>query len=139
MLPASNVSPMPTLVQSERTTAVELCKSLGLDAGYLSRILAGFEKGGLIEEENSPQDGRQTLLRLTKKGHKVFEPLNARSSEQVSGLLEKLPPGKQVDLIRAMGTIESVLSAGGERPASYVLRRHRPGDMGWVVYRHGVL
>ena len=65
---------MPTLVQSERTTAVELCKSLGLDAGYLSRILAGFEKGGLIEKENSPQDGRQTLLRLTKRATKFSNP-----------------------------------------------------------------
>ena len=127
------------LAQSERTTAVELCKSLGLDAGYLSRILTGFEKGGLIEKEESPEDARQTLLRLTKKGHKVFEPLNDRSNEQVSGLIGKLPPAKQVDLIRAMGTIESVLSGGGERPASYVLRQHRPGDMGWVVYRHAVL
>jgi DNA-binding MarR family transcriptional regulator/GNAT superfamily N-acetyltransferase len=127
------------LAQSERTTAVDLCKSLGLDAGYLSRILTGFEKSGLIAKEDSPQDGRQTLLRFTKKGHRVFEPLNERSNEQVSGLIGKLPPGKQVDLIRAMGTIESVLSGGGLHPASYVLRQHRPGDMGWVVYRHGVL
>jgi len=127
------------LAQSERTTAAELCRDLGLDAGYLSRILAGFENGGLIAKEDSPLDGRQTLLRLTKKGHKVFEPLNARSNEQVSGLIGTLVPAKQADLIRAMGTIESVLSGGGQRPASYLLRQHRPGDMGWVVYRHGVL
>ena len=125
------------LAQGEQTTAVELCQNLGLDAGYLSRILAGFEKSGLIAKEDSPQDGRQTLLRLTKKGHKVFEPLNARSNEQVNGLIGKLAPAKQVDLIRAMGTIESVLSGGSERPASYLLRQHRPGDMGWVVHRHG--
>src|SRR5882724_12734209 len=56
------------LAQGERATAVELCKTLGLDAGYLSRILAGFEKSGLIEKEESPEDARQTLLRLTKKG-----------------------------------------------------------------------
>src|SRR5438477_3731105 len=66
------------LAQGRQTTAVELRKNLGLDAGYLSRILAGFEKSGLIEKEESPEDARQTLLRLTKQGRKAVEPLNTR-------------------------------------------------------------
>jgi len=127
------------LAQREQTTAVALCTALGLDAGYLSRILAAFEKGGLLEKEVSREDARSAWLRLTKKGHKAFEPLNARSSEQVTRMLAKLPPPKQHKLVQAMGTIESVLSSDSERPASFVLRQHRPGDMGWVVYRHGVL
>jgi DNA-binding MarR family transcriptional regulator/GNAT superfamily N-acetyltransferase len=127
------------LAQREQTTAVELCTALGLDAGYLSRLLAGFEKAGLIEKQESPKDARQSLLRLTKKGRKAFEPLNARSNEQVAVMLGKLPAAKKDDLIRAMGTIESLLSAKVERAASYLLRLHRPGDMGWVVYRHGLL
>ncbi|MGA8343043.1 MAG: helix-turn-helix domain-containing GNAT family N-acetyltransferase [Candidatus Sulfotelmatobacter sp.] len=127
------------LAQRGQTTGVELCKDLGLDAGYLSRILARFQKAGLIEKTESPTDARQTLLSLTKKGRKAFEPLNARSNEQVAAMLGKLSPTKQADLIQAMGTIESILSSGAERLASYVLRQHRPGDMGWVVQRHGVL
>jgi DNA-binding MarR family transcriptional regulator/N-acetylglutamate synthase-like GNAT family acetyltransferase len=127
------------LAQRDQITAVELCRDLGLDAGYLSRILAGFQKTGLLEKKDSQQDARQTLLKLTKKGRQAFAPLNTRSSEQVSAMLGKLSPGKQSDLIRAMSTIESALTPEGNRPAAYLLRQHRPGDMGWVVQRHGEL
>jgi DNA-binding MarR family transcriptional regulator/GNAT superfamily N-acetyltransferase len=127
------------LAQVEKTTAVELRSLLGLDAGYLSRILAGFEKSGLVAKESSPEDARQTLLSLTKKGRKEFEPLNFKSHEQVAAMLGKLRPPKQDELIRAMEAIETTLSAERERPGSYVLRQHRPGDMGWVTWRHGVL
>jgi DNA-binding MarR family transcriptional regulator/GNAT superfamily N-acetyltransferase len=127
------------LAQRKHTTAVELCKDLGLDAGYLSRILDSFQKSGLIKKQESPNDARQTLLSLAKKGRKAFEPLNARSNEQVATMLGTLSPANQADLIRAMSTIESVLLSGAERLPSYVLRQHRPGDMGWVVQRHGLL
>lgn len=79
------------------------------------------------------------MLSLTKKGRTAFEPLNARSSEQVGTMLGKLLPAKQDDLIQAMATIEFVLSSGAEHTSSYVLRQHRPGDMGWVAQRHGTL
>src|ERR1700692_1493111 len=92
------------MAQRGQTMAAELCKDLGLDAGYLSRILASFQKSGLIEKEESPNDARQTLLSLTKKGRKTFEPLNARSDEQVATILGKLSSAKQADLVQAMGT-----------------------------------
>src|SRR5579859_6447004 len=126
------------MAQRSPTTAVQLCKDLGLDAGYLSRILGGFQKSGLIEKIESPNDARQALVSLTKKGRKVFEPLNARSNEQVAHMLGKLAPAKQAELVEAMRTVESVLSSRNE-PPSYLLRPHRPGDMGWVVQRHGLL
>lgn len=127
------------LAQQEHTTAAELCKDLGLDAGYLSRILANFEKASLIAKEASPADGRQTRLRLTKKGRAAFEPLNTRSSDQVRAMLGKLPATKQDELIQAMRAIESLLLPNSERVPSYVLRPQRPGDMGWVVQSHGLL
>jgi DNA-binding MarR family transcriptional regulator len=127
------------LAHGNHATAAELCRDLGLDAGYLSRILAAFEKDGLIEKQGSREDARQTLLKLTKKGRQAFAPLNARSNEQVGGLLGKLPTTKQDRLIQSMGTIQSLLSPEGERLPSYLLRQHRPGDMGWVVWRHGIL
>jgi DNA-binding MarR family transcriptional regulator/GNAT superfamily N-acetyltransferase len=127
------------LAQHEQTTAVQLCKTLGLDAGYLSRILGRFEKTGLIEKRESPKDARQTLLTLTKKGQKTFAPLNTRSDEQVQAMLGKLSPKKQDEFVQALQMIEFLLAPGGERLRSYVLRQHGPGDMGWVVYRHGLL
>jgi len=126
------------LAHREQPTAAELCKDLGLDSGYLSRILRKFEKQQLIEKKGS-QDARQSLLSLTRKGRKAFDPLEARSDEQVAAMLGKLPPAKQRDLVHAMQTIESVLGTPDQKPASYVLRQHRPGDMGWVVQRHGEL
>jgi GNAT superfamily N-acetyltransferase len=78
-------------------------------------------------------------LTLTKNGRKAFEPLNARSNEQVATMLGSLSPAQHADLIQAMGTIESILSSDAERVPSYLLRPHRPGDMGWVVLRHGLL
>lgn len=127
------------LANRKQCTAAEVGKALVLDPGYLSRILSGFEKDNLIAKKESPKDTRQTLLALTRKGRQVFEPLNTRSDEQVREILCKLSPAKQADLLGSMRTVESVLNPGAEIAASYVLRQHRPGDIGWVVWRHGVL
>jgi DNA-binding MarR family transcriptional regulator/GNAT superfamily N-acetyltransferase len=127
------------LANHQQSTAAELCNSLALDPGYLSRILSGFEKDHVIDKKESTKDTRQTLLALTKKGRQVFEPLNLRSNDQVRAILSELAPAKQDDLLHSMQTIESVLSPNTEGTASYLIRPHRPGDMGWVVWRHGVL
>jgi len=127
------------LAQTPRITAVELRKTLGLDAGYLSRMLAAFEKSGLIQKQDSESDGRRSLLSLTTKGAKAFAPLDARSSRQVGAMLSRIPPVQQDSLLAAMRTIETILSPEPARPVSYLLRQHRPGDMGWVVQRHGEL
>jgi len=129
------------IVHHKDSTAVELCRELGLDPGYLSRILRSFEKRGLITRTRSTADGRQAHLSLTPKGHKVFNPLEARSNQQVAAMLDKVSPAQQKQLVDAMHTIESAidpaLSKNGQ-PA-YVLRPHQPGDVGWVVHRHGAL
>jgi DNA-binding MarR family transcriptional regulator/N-acetylglutamate synthase-like GNAT family acetyltransferase len=127
------------LANRDRLTASELCKDLGLDPGYLSRMLRAFEKDGLVARSEAQHDGRQSLLSLTSKGRKIFSPLNTRSQDEVAGLLAKLSPNGQTRLLEAMRTIEEQLGAKPPAQPSYVLRPHRPGDMGWVVYRHGVL
>jgi len=127
------------LANRKQSTAAELCSALGLDPGYLSRILSGFEKSHLIEKKASPKDARQTLLALTGKGRQVFEPLSARSDEQVRSILSKLSPARQDDLLSSMRAVESLLGADTGSMKSYLLRQHRPGDMGWVVWRHGLL
>ena len=91
-------------------TAGVLCRDLGLDAGYLSRMLRGFEKRGVIARAASKSDARQSLLSLTDRGHKVFAPLNRRSSKQVAGMLERLSEAQQESLIAAMDCVEQVLA-----------------------------
>ena len=131
------------LAHREKPTASELGNELGLDAGYLSRILSGFEKRGFLERRPSEADGRQNLLALTRDGRKVFVPLETRAIEQVGTVLEDLPESDQRALIGAMQTIGKLLRAreevGHAAKAPYLLRPHQPGDMGWVVHRHGVL
>jgi DNA-binding MarR family transcriptional regulator/N-acetylglutamate synthase-like GNAT family acetyltransferase len=127
------------LAQREKATATEIGAELGLDAGYLSRLLAAFKKRGLISKKPSETDGRQSVIWLTDKGRKAFTELNAHSHGEVESLLGRLPQADQNRLIDAMRVIEEVLGARPEQKVSYVIRPHRPGDMGWVTHRHGVI
>ena len=127
------------LAHREETTASELGEELGLDAGYLSRVLRGFEKHGLIHKRPSEADGRRRLLRLTERGREAFAPLEARSRNDIGAMLRSLSVAEQERLVGAMRTIEELLSARPDPAVPYLLRPHWPGDMGWVVHRHGVL
>jgi DNA-binding MarR family transcriptional regulator/GNAT superfamily N-acetyltransferase len=127
------------LAHREETTAAELSRDLGLDPGYLSRILHGFRKEGLIASQRSKTDGRQRRLTLTPDGQAAFAPLNARSQEDIGAMLVDLAGPEQDRLVDAMHTIEGLLGAQPEHQGPYLLRPHQPGDMGWIVHRHGVL
>ena len=127
------------LAHRERSTASELGRDLGLDAGYLSRILRRFEKKGLLTRKTSREDGRQQLLSLTRKGEEAFAPLNVRSRADIQALLGPLAEPEQKRLMDAMHEIETLLGARPEAKAPYMLRPHQPGDIGWVTHRHGVL
>jgi DNA-binding MarR family transcriptional regulator/GNAT superfamily N-acetyltransferase len=120
-------------------TATELCKDLGLDAGYLSRILRNFEKQGFIDRKTSEADGRQSHLSLTRRGRASFAPLNQRSHDEVAAMLGKLSVADRARLTAAMQTIEELLDAQRQPKEPYLLRPHQPGDMGWVIHRHAVL
>lgn len=110
-----------------------------MDAGYLSRILRGFKKRRLIAKSLSASDGRQSLLSLTEQGQKAFAKLNAASRGEIEATLSKLPDEEQHRLVNAMHAIEELLGARPEHKVPYILRPPQPGDMGWVVHRHGVL
>jgi DNA-binding MarR family transcriptional regulator/GNAT superfamily N-acetyltransferase len=127
------------LAHRQKPTATELCQELGLDAGYLSRILRAFAKRGLVDKVPSRADGRQSLLSLTAQGREVFAPLDARSNEEAGAMLNQLSAGQQNRLIGAMRTIGDMLGPQPEQKTPYLLRPHQPGDMGWIVHRHGVL
>jgi DNA-binding MarR family transcriptional regulator/GNAT superfamily N-acetyltransferase len=127
------------LSRRKRCTASDLAAELAVDHGYLSRILTTFEKEKLISRERSKEDGRQIVLALTAKGRKAFAPFDERSQRDAAALLEKLPPQDQQRMVNAMSTIEALAGSKDKRAAACSLRTHRPGDMGWVVARHGVI
>src|ERR1700741_1930980 len=119
------------LANRERPTATELCGDLGLDAGYLSRILRRFEQGGLLARTASKADGRQSLLALTTKGRAAFAPLDTRSRQEIGTLMGGLGQPDQARLVAAMATIEQLLGARSQHDSPYLLRPHQPGDLGW--------
>jgi DNA-binding MarR family transcriptional regulator/N-acetylglutamate synthase-like GNAT family acetyltransferase len=132
------------LAHRKHPTASDLVTDLGLDAGYLSRLLRNFEKQGLLARSTSSEDGRQRYLTLTSQGHKAFNSLDRDTRRQIASLLQPLSESQQDQVESAMQQIEGLLGHGiadGDATVSgaYHLRPPRPGDMGWVVHRHGAL
>ena len=123
----------------ERTTASELGQDLGLDAGYLSRILRDFGHKGLLVRERSLTDGRQTLLQLSAKGRRVFDAVEDRQREEVSTMLRKLPEEHQHSLVGALQRIEHLFASPQGSTVPFTLRAHGPGDIGWITHRQAVL
>jgi DNA-binding MarR family transcriptional regulator/GNAT superfamily N-acetyltransferase len=122
----------------ETTTATELGRELGLDAGYLSRLLKGLEARGMIEKSPSEADARQNLLSLTEAARTCFAEMNGRSRAEVGLMLERLSEAEQRRLVEALGLAERLLGDPPARRVPYILRPHQIGDMGWVVQAHGV-
>ena len=126
---------------SRPLTATDLARDLGLDMGYLSRILRRFESKKWVKRKPSPADARQNLLTLTAAGYTVFSPLQQRSRDEAAGLLTTLPAGQQAQVIAAMDTLQRLLqpAAATQTQPTISLRGPQPRDMGWVVQQHGEL
>jgi DNA-binding MarR family transcriptional regulator/GNAT superfamily N-acetyltransferase len=127
------------LAHGDRTTAKAIGHSLGLDAGYLSRILDRLSRSRLISRAASPADGRQSLLALTQKGKAAFAPLDGRSRDEIGVMLRALPERDQRRLVQATGTIEALLAGRRKSAPKVSLRQAEVGDFGWIVSRHGAL
>jgi len=127
------------LASRGHSTASEINADLQLDRGYLSRILRYFSSRRLIARERSGEDARHIGLRLTPKGRSVFASLDAQSSAQVAEMLGHLSEARQRRLVGALREAQDALSENSPPAPSLVLRSHRPGDMGWVIHRHGAL
>jgi DNA-binding MarR family transcriptional regulator/GNAT superfamily N-acetyltransferase len=125
------------LAHRQSPSAKAIGAELGLDPGYLSRIVQKFDEDGLITRKPVPADRRQYQLSLTAKGHQAFAKLDRSSHDDVADMLASLPPGDRNRLIGAMAAIERLLGSSGVAAAA--LREPRPGDMGWVVQSHGAL
>jgi DNA-binding MarR family transcriptional regulator/GNAT superfamily N-acetyltransferase len=127
------------LAHRDNPAAKEIGIELGLDPGYLSRILQKFDEDGLITRKPLASDRRQYRLGLTAKGRQSFEKLDRSSHDEVADMLATLPAGGGKCLIAAMTAIEELLGTSGVSPRPAILRDPRPGDMGWVVQSHGAL
>ena len=131
---------MYELAHRDEMTATEIGGELGLDPGYLSRIVQGFEDDGLISREALASDRRHFRLALTTKGRQAFARLDRSSHDEVAAMLSELTVADRKRLTEAMETIERLLGLSRtvpSRPA--ILRDPRPGDMGYVVQSHGAL
>ena len=127
------------LAHREQGTARQIGQDLGLDAGYLSRILARFARGRLISRERSKVDGRNIQLRLTAKGRLIFQSLDRQSSAQVAEILQRLSEPTQEKVVRALRRAQESFMGVHFPESAVVLRSHRTGDLGWVIQRHGAL
>jgi DNA-binding MarR family transcriptional regulator/GNAT superfamily N-acetyltransferase len=127
------------LAHRDDLSAKEIGAELGLDAGYLSRIVQNFDESGLITRKPLTSDRRQYRLALTAKGRQAFAKLDRSSHDEVGAMLAALPRGAGGQLIGAMGTIERLLGYSQAPSPPAILRDPRPGDMGWVVQSHGAL
>lgn len=149
----TEVRVMYEIAHRDGLTAAELADDLDLDRGYLSRLLKGFESKKLLTRTASPKDGRRQHLRLTPAGMRAFEPLEKRSQMQVEEMLTALDEERRRAVLDAMEIMQNAFAGGLAKQivrsgvstettapcvrAELILRAHRPGDMGWVVQRHG--
>lgn len=127
------------LANRDNLTAANLGRELGLDAGYLSRILNKFARQNLIEKKPSDSDGRQRLINLTAEGQEAFSLLDSRSNDEISEMLDELSESDRMRLVDGMHTIEGILNHGLKYAEPFYLRHHEAGDMGWVIQQHGTL
>ena len=127
------------LAHQDAPTATDLTRELGIDPGYLSRILRKLEQRDLVEKTRSDADARQTHLRLSEAGRNAFAGLDTRANDEIAALLSRVPGDERGRLTGAMRAIEGMLGAQASDNRSFVIRTHQPGDIGWVVYRHGIL
>lgn len=127
------------LAHRAQCTATDIRKELGLDAGYMSRILRNFERQKLVTRERSNSDERQRFLSLTARGRKAFAPLDERSNRDVAGMIETLSSTERQEVVGAVQTLHYLLGDKSEPRTAYLLRQHEPGDMGWIVYRQTLL
>jgi DNA-binding MarR family transcriptional regulator/GNAT superfamily N-acetyltransferase len=127
------------LAQRKSATATELGRDLGVDAGYLSRVLSKFEARRWLKRSPAPDDARQALIALTTAGRKAFTPVEKAARDQIAALLEPLPAPLRDRLVKAMETVQRLLGGMPEAKVPYVLRDLRSGDLGWIVHRQSLL
>jgi len=127
------------LAHNDGLAATDLRNSLGLDAGYLSRLLTSLAKRKLIQRTASAKDARQSVLNLTKKGRDAFGPLNKAAREQIAGMIDALPADAVRTLVESMSSVRRLLAPASQPAVPYIVRPFQVGDIGWVIHRQSML
>ncbi|MGJ5179958.1 bifunctional helix-turn-helix transcriptional regulator/GNAT family N-acetyltransferase [Bradyrhizobium oligotrophicum] len=127
------------LAHRDAVSAKEIGLLLGIDAGYLSRIVQSFDENGLISRTPLPSDRRQQQLGLTAKGRQAYARLDRSSQKEIAAMLAPLAPAVRERLVGAMSTIATALEPRQPDRSPILLRSHRPGDIGWIISRHGAV
>lgn len=127
------------LAHRDGLTASDLVRDLGLDGGYLSRLLKKFVTRGFLTRRSSDGDARQSVLALTSQGRDAFKPLNQASHDEVAGMLGRLSADQRAALVKAMGAVQRLLGDHPEAKVPYILRSPQVGDLGWITHRQAVL
>ena len=127
------------LGQREVTEVGDLRRELDIDAGFLSRLLARLQRDGLVARERSRDDARRRRIRLTEEGTAAFAELDRRSAAEIGAVLDALRPGGPATPRRGDGRRPPTCSTTRRRPRRSCCARPRPGDLGWIVQRHGAL
>jgi DNA-binding MarR family transcriptional regulator/N-acetylglutamate synthase-like GNAT family acetyltransferase len=136
----TEVRVMYELAHADGLTAAALARQLDLDTGYLSRLLRNFQRKRLIARTTSTDDRRHQLLTLTDAGRAAFAPLDRRARDEIATLLASVKPDERRRVASALASIETALSAtSAAAPTAFFIRTHRPGDIGWIIWRHGVV
>jgi len=114
-------------------TANILIEELGIDRGYISRILKRFEADGLIYKKTSSIDRRAYILHLTLEGKQILSNLTEKSNKQIQELVSNLKGNEQKELTTAMRIIENKLSS---KLKSINIRTFQPKDIEHILKRH---
>lgn len=137
----SEVRVLYEIGEAANITAQGIGQTLGLNKGYLSRILKRLEKNDLIVRHASPADGRVFQIGLTTQGQQLLNELHQRSDHQIQGILEVLDSDEIDRLVGAVQTVRHLLSP--EQPDAVkipVIREElKPGDIGYLIHLHGRL
>jgi DNA-binding MarR family transcriptional regulator/GNAT superfamily N-acetyltransferase len=136
-LSLTDVRVLYELAHRSGLSAAVLQRELGVDGGYLSRILKRFEAAGWLRRTPNPADARQSLLELTEGGHAAFAPLQQKSRAEAAALLAPLAPAQRTEAVGAMERLQALLDAPSPATRTVLLREPVPGDIGWVVQQHG--
>jgi len=127
------------IARADGVTAKQVADATGLDAGYLSRIVARLERDGVVARERSESDGRSAVVRVTPHGRSVFGVFDQRAVGVVEGLLKPLTAEQRPRLVSAMRTVEALIGGDPAAEGEVTLRPHRQGDMGWVTEKNATI
>lgn len=127
------------LANGPACSAKEIGLTLGLDPGYLSRIVQAFDEKGLVSRTPLASDRRQQQLSLTAKGRHAFAKLDHSSQTEIAAMLQQIDAPNRDRLIAAMIRVKAILEPPATARPAFLLRSHRPGDIGWVISRHGAV